>query len=107
MKALVLSAAAGAVFTLSSTAALPGDGNTAQEIRLPGQSKKEVVLDWLLDHSSLFTATREDFEKKHEKGTYAWLDKGLVPSLPLGPAPTPASPTTRWRRIQEHSIDAT
>lgn len=53
---------------------LPG-GEISQEVRIRVLPKKEAVLDWLLDHPGLFTATREDFEKQYEKGSYAWLDK--------------------------------
>ena len=75
MKAGLLLVLAGVVFSPCNHGAEAGEDKFAQEAGPTVPSTKEAVLDWLLDHSSLFTATREDFEKHHQADTYAWLDK--------------------------------
>ena len=71
-----------AILLVAAVAALPlavgdalAEGGIAQDVRSGGQTKKEAVLDWLVDHASLFSATLADFKKRHEASTYAWLDK--------------------------------
>lgn len=78
MKAVIALIAAAMVLALFDPMAMAADGETAQQANPPARSKKEAVLDWLLDHTSLFTATREDFEKLHDKDTYSWLDKEMT-----------------------------
>ena len=75
MKPAVLLAAAGSLLIQSGMAAPPAGGQVAQEVRYRIITKKDAVLDWLLDQPNLFASTREDFEKQYDKSSYGWLDK--------------------------------
>jgi Peptidase_C39 like family len=52
-----------------------GAAEVSQNIVIRVKPKKDITLDWLLDHPNLFTATMADFEKEYPKGTFTWLDK--------------------------------
>ena len=64
-----------ALSCLSAAPHAPAAPETAPSSPPHTNSIKEVTLDWLLDHPSLFSATLDDFEQEFPPGCATWLDQ--------------------------------
>ena len=70
-----LTAASTLCLLVTGAARLPAEEILQDIVIRMNSAKKDVALDWLLDQSSLFTATQEAFVKQFPKGSYTWQDK--------------------------------